>query len=192
MPTQVRYSDAEVEQIKTLFPDADSLKLYRRYLLDLPLTPDEITRIKATWAPSSVRAIIQKVTLPVIDGNEPIGVGYDLLNNISLKETDFEHQVRYTSLFLKAVFYLNSRIQGLDKLSKAASGKGQWLTSSVLDGVSRVKDPLFTKENTTEVLEQLCIKQNVEGILLGLQGIINTKFETSEEKAARETADRSY
>jgi hypothetical protein len=47
MLQQVRYTDGEVEQIKTLFPDADSLKLYRRYLLDLPLTPDEITRIKA-------------------------------------------------------------------------------------------------------------------------------------------------
>jgi hypothetical protein len=62
---QVRYTNAEVEQLKSIFPDVDSLKLYRKYLLDHPLTHDEIDRVQALWAPASVRAIIIKTTLPV-------------------------------------------------------------------------------------------------------------------------------
>lgn len=189
MPTQVRYTDAEVEQLKTLFPDVDSLKLYRKYLLDLPLSHDEIDRIQATWAPAAVRPLIIKATLPVIDGNDPIGIGYDLLNNISLSETDFEYQRRRAILFVSAINYLNSRIGGLDTLPESVGAKGSWLTASILDGTYKTAGT--GDDGVMGILFQLCIKQNVEGILLGLQGIINTITETPEQKAARETADSS-
>jgi hypothetical protein len=54
--------------------------------LDIPLTHDEIDRVQALWAPASVRSIIFKTTLPVIDGNETIATGYDLLNSVSVNE----------------------------------------------------------------------------------------------------------
>lgn len=184
MPTQVRYTDAEVEQIKTLFPDTDSLKLYRRYLLDLPLSHDEIDRIQATWATPGARATVIKTTVPLTDGSEPIAVGYDLMNNINLAEQNFEYQVRRTGLFVKAIRYLTKRIEGFDTLPESCTGTGKWLTASVLEKTDDTDNTL-----TEVVLEQLVIKQNVEGLLLGLQGIINTPIETPEGKAARETAD---
>jgi hypothetical protein len=189
--SQIRYTNAEVEQIKSIFPDVDSLKLYRKYLLDLPLTHDQIDRVQALWAPASVRAIIIKTTLPVITGDEAIAVGYDLLNSISVNEPNFDYIQRRTAMFVNAIKYLNSRIVGLDTLPESASGKGMWLTASVLGGGwNDEKGNRFTdEENTDAILNQLCIKANVEGILVGLNALINTPVETEEEKAARLAAD---
>jgi hypothetical protein len=188
--SQLRYTDAEVEQIRSLFPDLDSLKLYRKYLLDLPLTHEEIDRVQALWAPASVRPIIIKTTLPVIDGNEAVGVGYDLLNNIPLSEPNFDYVQRRTEIFVNAVKYLDSRIKGLDSLPESATGQGTWLTASILAGSWKEEEGRYVDEgNTTNILNQLCIKQNVEGILVGLNAIINTPVETEEEKAARLAAD---
>ena len=191
--SQIRYTDAEIEQIKALFPDLDSLKLYRKYLLDLPLTHDEIDRVQALLAPASARSIIIKTTLPVISGDEAIGVGYDMLNNISLSEPNFDFVQHRTEMFVNAIQYLNSRIVGLDNLPESATGKGQWMTASILNGGwSEEKGTRYEKEeNTTHVLNQLCIKQNVEGILVGLNAIITVPVETEEEKAARLAADSS-
>lgn len=189
--SQIRYTDAEVEQIKSIFPDVDSLKLYRKYLLDIPLTHDEIDRVQALWAPASVRAIIVKTTLPVIDGNETIATGYDLLNSVSVNEPNFDISKRRIAMFVHAIKYLNSRIEGLDKLPESATGKGKWLTASVLGGGwNDESDNRYVDEkNTTNILNQLCIKANVEGILVGLNALINVPVETEEEKAKRLLAD---
>lgn len=189
--SQLRYTDAEVEQIRSLFPDLDSLKLYRKYLLDLPLSHDEIDRVQALWAPASVRSIIIKTTLPVVTGDEAVGVGYDLLNNIPLSEPNFDYVQQRTAIFVNAIQYLDGRIKGLDTLPESATGKGTWMTASILAGGWKedAKNYHQAEENTTTVLNQLCIKQNVEGILVGLNAIINTPVETDEEKAARLVAD---
>jgi hypothetical protein len=192
--SQLRYTDAEVEQIKSIFPDVDSLKLYRKYLLDLPLTHDEIDRAQALWAPASVRAIIIKTTLPVITGDEPIAVGYDMLNSISLNEPNFDYTQQRTAQFVNAIKYLHSRIEGLDNLPESATGKGQWLTASVLGGGwnDETGNRYVDEENTNKVLNQLCIKANVEGLLVGLNAIITAPVETEEEKAARLAADSTH
>lgn len=118
--SQIRYTAAEVEQIKSIFPDVDSLKLYRKYLLDLPLTHDEIDRVQALWASASVRSIIVKTTLPVITGDEPIAVGYDMLNSVSLNEPNFDYIQRRVAMFVHAIKYLNNRIIGLDNLPRVS------------------------------------------------------------------------
>lgn len=189
--SQLRYTDAEVEQIKSLFPDLDSLKMYRKYLLDLPLSHDEIDRMQALWAPETVRSIITKITLPVIDGNEAIGVGYDMLNNISLSEPNFDYLKQRTQMFVNAIKYLDSRITGLDTLPESATGKGKWMTAAILAGGWKTDTANYREDddNTNAVLNQLCIKQNVEGILVGLNAITSAPVETEEEKAARVTAD---
>lgn len=190
--TQVRYTDAEVEQIKVLFPDLDSLKLYRRYLLDLPLTQDEITRIKATWGQDSATAVLRKTTLPEIDGTEAIGVGYDLLNNISTSEPNFDFVQLRMDQFIEAIRYMNGRLEGLTDLDTASTGGGRWLTNFVLKEGNLIDTGKTTndlEDNTITLLKQLIIRQNVEGVLVGLQSIINQKVETEEEKAKRVAAD---
>jgi hypothetical protein len=189
--SQVRYTDAEVEQIKSIFPDVDSLKLYRKYLLDVPLTHDEIDRVQALWAPASVRAIIYKTTLPLIDGNETIATGYDLLNSVSVNEPNFDISKRRIAMFVHAIKYLNSRIEDLNNLPESATGKGKWLTASVLGGGwnDETGNRFVDEENTTNILNQLCIKANVEGILVGLNALISAPVETEEEKAKRLLAD---
>lgn len=189
--SQIRYTDAEVEQIKSIFPDVDSLKLYRKYLLDVPLTHDEIGRVQALWSPASVRPVIIKTTLPVVDGNEAIATGYDLLNSVSVNEPNFDLSQRRIAMFVHAIKYLNGRIEGLDNLPEAATGKGKWLTASILAGGWNEEEGnrFIEEENTTNILNQLCIKANVEGILVGLNALISTPVETEEEKAARLAAD---
>jgi len=189
--SQLRYTAAEVDQIKLLFPDLDSLKLLRKYLLDLPLTHDEIDRIQATWSPLSAREILRKVILPETSGTEAIGVGYDVLNNINISEQNLEYQGHRVALFVNAINYLNSRIAGLDLLPDSATGDGKWLTSFVLAGRLPKNDNRFAEveDNCDEVLRQLVVKQNVEGILVGLNALISTPVETSEEAAARVRAD---
>lgn len=189
--SQARYTEAEVEQIKALFPDLASLKLYRKYLLNLPLTHEEIDRIQSTWASVGNRAIMFKTTLPIADGTEVIGVGYDVLNNISLSEPNFEYTTRRAAMFVNTVKYLSERLDGLDNLPESATGKAKWLTASILNGDwKNDKGGVYEEEdNTIAILNQLCIKQNVEGILVGLNAIISMKTETPEEKAAREAAD---
>jgi hypothetical protein len=141
-----------------------------------------------------VRAIIIKTTLPVITGDEPIAVGYDLLNSISLSEPNFDYVQRRTAMFVNAIKYLNSRIVGLDTLPESATGKGMWLTASILNGGwnDEKGNRYVEEENTDAVLNQLCIKANVEGLLVGLNAIINAPVETAEEKAARLAADSTH
>jgi hypothetical protein len=179
--SQVRYTEQEVEQIRSLFPDLDSVKLYRRYLLNLPLTPEEIERIQATWATPSARDIIIKTTVPVSTGNEAIGVGYDILNNIDINEHDQAYQFRRAGMFADAVRYLGKRIAALDSLPESATGDAKWLTAAIIDPSTDV--------DVDAIVRQLVVKQNIEGIVLGINAIINLPVETPEQAAARAAAD---
>lgn len=177
--TQLRYTDQQVDQIKALFPNAESLKLYRKYLLDLPLKDHEIAQIKATFALPSMRAALTHATVPFINGDEPIGVGYDILNNIDINERDAAYLERRTQLFIKATEYLIDRLGGLGDLKKSAKGKGKWLSACV-------GDKSFDGKT---LLQQLVIKQNVEGLLMGINALISAPVETAEERERRLKAD---
>lgn len=193
--TQLRYSESDVEQIRALFPDLDSLKLYRKYLLDLPLTGAEVTRINATWAAPAVREVMHKVTLPEITGDEAIGIGYDVLHNMDMNVQNFEYQCLRTKLFFAAAKHLSARLNGLDDLKTSVTGKGHWLTTSLLAGdfepSEKVGYNLQDEDNAEKLLEQIVIRQNVEGILVGLNALIQP-VETEEEKEKRIAADSTH
>ena len=88
---RMRYSDAELSVLKTVFASDDELlMILRKAFLFAPFEANEKARLKAVFKDEQLLKLMRKTYLPEIEWNAPVGQIIDLWMTIDVKDKEPE------------------------------------------------------------------------------------------------------
>lgn len=113
-----RFSDAELNTIKSTFSENDDLiKALRKHFLQLPLSAVDQAILGTIKGKEAVLKVIRKAYLPEIDGDAPIHQVVDLL--LTLKIDDKTPELAYPHILArhKLIKYIDRQLSVLEGIS---------------------------------------------------------------------------
>lgn len=117
-----RFSDAELNTIKSTFSENDDLiKALRKHFLQLPLSAVDQAILGTIKGKEAVLKVIRKAYLPEIDGDAPIHQVVDLL--LTLKIDDKTPELAYPHILArhKLIEYIDGQLKFLEVNGNAAN-----------------------------------------------------------------------
>jgi hypothetical protein len=176
-----RFSDSELELIRSTFNNLPLLKSIRKVMLQMPFTEAEEISYRKALTPEAMK-IVRKALLPTITGDEPLSQITDAWSTVTV--TDKMPDIAL--LILKAreltIKYLDEQL-------------------NILGGVSKVKTIIFEnftilkdkreEEAYIDIIARNNILGNIEKQLMELYILSAMPKETPEDIAKRNTIDSS-
>ena len=181
---QMRYSDIEMQLIKSIFAENDALaKVLRKAFLEDPMSKEEQEMIRATFARKEVAAVIKKTLAPVLDPDAPMFQQADLyigtkLDFVSPEKVSADISVR--QIFADYMYYM------CDVLTEPRCLKVEM-------GVSHLQPKRYNPEATVEERVDVAIRLQARDTIIShinfqlsqLLILAGKKDETAEETKRR-------
>lgn len=119
-----RYNDQEMQLIAATFKEQDGLLiLFRRFLLQDPLTKDESAYLQSTMNNPEILAILRKTLNPDLDKRAPIHQTVDLYSGMDLQPTVIDHAVLQIKVRMRVKQYLNQQFSMFEGTWKEQEGQ---------------------------------------------------------------------
>jgi hypothetical protein len=113
---QNRYSDAEINLIKSTFAENDDLIFaLRKLMLQMPLNPVDLEYLKVFKGNKELQALVAKAYTPQIEGDAPLGQPMDIYMLIPLKDTNPELAYPEILVYQKVITYFEEQLKRLEK-----------------------------------------------------------------------------
>lgn len=183
--TKMRYSDQELGIIKTSFAgNLDLMVLFRKFLLDGDMTPQEQNILDGFTSNEVVVDILEKAVNPKMDKLAPAFQTVDLFSNFNFEPTPVDHAVQVFKSRVLAVEYLTQRFDII---------RGKKTTKGIIHFDS-LSVPVEGNDNQTylNIMARNFMLSHIDTQLFNsLMIIAGEKDESPEEQKRRLTMDSS-
>lgn len=115
---QMRYTDKELQLIKSAFAENDDLlKTIRKVFLQMPLNAVDLSRLELIKKPE-ILAILRKVFLPTLDPDAPINQQIDLWMTVQIVDKTPDEAYPHLKAREIVIEYLDEQLKELEGLNK--------------------------------------------------------------------------
>lgn len=112
---QMRYTDKELQLIKSTFAENDELlKIIRKVMLQIPLDSVDLSRLELVKKPE-VLAVLRKTFLPTIDPDAPLNQVIDLWMTIQIADKTPDEALPHFKARKKLIEYLDQQLRFLEE-----------------------------------------------------------------------------
>ena len=169
---QMRYSDSELNLIKNTFENRDELlKAIRKIMLGCEISETELTMVRDIYS-GAMSSLFEKMFLPTVSGNEPIGQTIDLWMTIDVKDRDplmADLNIRARAELIKLI------VKGLKQLEQ----------NKPFRNATSFKVSDDARQEVIDLMVRNTYISHVEQRLLELKSLASMSQETEEEKRER-------
>lgn len=179
----MRYSDAELDLIKSTFADNDILiRAIQKVFLQLPLNAVEMATLQTNMKGEMLK-ILRKTFIPKLEDDVPVKEVWDLWLGMDLKNKMVEDVV----LMVKSnKIFLDYFEQQMKILEKGDYKKGKILFADLIDNKDKIDSDIYK-----DIYARNTIFANLQGRLNQLVVLAGTIEETSEQREKRLERDSS-